>query len=903
MNETLNKSFIKFIPFDQNVLEVALSEISEENTLLLFPTRRSKQKAQKLYQPNWDFTEHKFLTMDEWKESLSASDKPILKEEKRTLALYLSLSDDAKRFFKINTYHQSIAFAQNIFKFWEEITEELVADENIIEILSQKQTAGNWQLETFEFLKTIKENYLHFLNGTNFTDYLFTRNTDNFPANIEYSKIVVVNQFYFTKFEKKLLKEFKENVIILSQIPQECFDEDTLTISNFDARHIEPFVQNKLKLYTSSQPLEMIMQLVSNLENNETVIDFQFERQPYASLLSRQKFAIPAKSNFSTTRIFRFFQIIHDIFNSINRDGKPFLLSMQSLLDAFVNDEFWEYFVAEPIRREDLRTFLFKLVDRDFKFIDLEYFDNKEHKQDFEKIFSFLQKFKQVNDLKDFIKFLTNEIDIDLLLSPDKDKTNIVEVFFTALSDFASLEDISLITNWKDIFPKEPAANFLKLWLDYLKAKEIKYELETDGNRISVTSLQDTRNLQFNEVFILNVVEGILPDRKHTQFLFSENQRKQLGLKTYEDITMRDKYYFYRLVACSRNVSAFTRKNLQGNIEISSFLEELKMQDLVEEVESGNFNLLHQHLFRELIEDKDIPKKNIITDDFFSFKHIHFPENKLNLSFYRWEKLKNNPFEYYLEYSANIKAREPEINNDFSSKLIGSIAHNIINLVVKRMLENNSNSFNFIHNTKLYVDQAVEHYIKYDRYFKYISPHNFSNNYFSNIFVPILKNGIENFFYRLHNDLKLSDKPISLFPETVRTMGKKYFDLDDLEIHLHGRSDLRIHTQNQKFIFDFKTGNTDYSKLKRFGRQLQFYELIYYLIDSPSMIDDISSYLFFIEQKDMKSISKRLDMKSEITDVLQNIIENGFMVSERKNTYEEIDITRRDLKMKTELIK
>ena len=159
MNETLNKGCIKFIPFDQNVLEVALSEISEENTLLLFPTRRSKQKAQKLYQQNWDFTEHKFLTMDEWKESLSASDKPILKEEKRTLALYLSLSDDVKRFFKINTYHQSIAFTQNIFKFWEEITEELVADENIIEILSQKQTAGNWQLETFEFLKTIKENY------------------------------------------------------------------------------------------------------------------------------------------------------------------------------------------------------------------------------------------------------------------------------------------------------------------------------------------------------------------------------------------------------------------------------------------------------------------------------------------------------------------------------------------------------------------------------------------------------------------------------------------------------------------------------------------------------------------------------------------------------------------------
>ena len=143
---------IKYIPLNQNILQTALAEISGDKCLLLFPTRKSKREAQKLYQPVWDFSEHQFQTMDEWKESLFISDKPILKEEKRTLALYQSLSIESKEFFKIHSYHQSIEFAHNFFGFWEEILEELVSYNSITEVLSAKQTSGDWQLNTFEHL-------------------------------------------------------------------------------------------------------------------------------------------------------------------------------------------------------------------------------------------------------------------------------------------------------------------------------------------------------------------------------------------------------------------------------------------------------------------------------------------------------------------------------------------------------------------------------------------------------------------------------------------------------------------------------------------------------------------------------------------------------------------------------
>ena len=53
----------------------------------------------------------------------------------------------------------------------------------------------------------------------------------------------------------------------------------------------------------------------------------------------------------------------------------------------------------------------------------------------------------------------------------------------------------------------------------------------------------------------------------------------------------------------------------------------------------------------------------------------------------------------------------------------------------------------------------------------------------------------------------------------------------------------------------------------------------------------------------MTDIFKRIDLKDVIKVALQNIIDNGFTLADKKDTYEDIEITRRDLKMKAELIK
>ena len=908
----------KFVGFDENLIQKIIAENQDKSCLLLFPTQASKKEAKKIFLQNWNFNESEFLTMDEWKELIFPTSFPVLKEEKRSLMFYKALSKDDKEFFNISNYFQSIELSNNFFNFWNEIMEERVSNENIEQVLSYKQTAGNWQSETFEQMKKIKTRYYHLLQEEKFTDKIFLHNIDDMQTNTKFNRIVVVNQFYFTTLEKKILNKFDEEVLVYLQLPESVFDKNEMNVlNNFDASMIKQHLKNKVKVIHSSEQFRMIACLLSEIDNNQknTVIDFKFNLQPYSGFLSHRFFSISNTIPFTNTVIFRFFQITLNLLNSIVWEGKPFLLSLQQVLNATLSDEFLSCFVQEKIRREQIRTFLFELIDNDFQYFDLDYFfqNENEFKNEFEQLFIFLQKTQNIKSIATLIEFINTEIDIEKLVAEESRKTDILKVFYELLADFASIEEIGIIPDWSSIFSSNITTNILQLFLEYMKSKQTRYELdEVAENRIQITSLQDSRNLNFENVYILNVIEGILPAAKRTQFLLSENQRSKLGLKTYEDIKLRDKYYFYRLLTCCENAVVFTRSNLEENIEVSSFIEELKLHDLVEETDNSNEkNNLYELVFSSLLNKNNysLPDINKISSDFFTIPHEQsdFPDNRLALSFYKWDKLKRNPFEYYIEHIAGIKARNPQVLNDFSSKLIGTISHNIFALIWNRLIEvyhGNTIHHNFMYNTKNYVEQAIEHFLKYNKKLKYLSPHNYSENYFRNIFIPILKDGIANFFYRLHNDLQFTDNSISVFPETGKVTQKKFFDLDEIEISLRGRSDLRIHTADDElYIFDYKTGSSNNKKIRKYNEQLQFYEFINYLIESPEVENKLNSYLFFIEEKNLTKLTKKIDLKETITEVVQSILENGFSLAGSKDEYEDIEITRRDLKMKMELMK
>ena len=296
---------IKYIPLNQNILQAALKELDSAKCLLLFPTRKSKQEAQKLYQPDWDFSKHKFLTMDEWKDEIFHSKLPILKEEKRTLMFYKALTKENKNFFRIKTYFQSIELANNFFNFWEEITEEMISEDDINEILFSKNTANDWQLNTFQQLLQIKEQYYELLQKEQFSDTILLREINDLQFELNFDKIIIVNQFYFTEREKTILHKLDEKVLVYLQVTPEFYNEEELAFKkDFDAGVLQSVIKQKIKVITSLEQFQMIGDLLStiDLQQRNTIIDFKFNSRSYASFLSREHYSISNSLPFSASQ-------------------------------------------------------------------------------------------------------------------------------------------------------------------------------------------------------------------------------------------------------------------------------------------------------------------------------------------------------------------------------------------------------------------------------------------------------------------------------------------------------------------------------------------------------------------------------------------------------------------------
>ena len=893
----------EFVDFTEDIIVRALDGLAAKPVLMLFPTRQSKLRGMQMFQPRWDFTPHVFFTMDEWKESLQQHDRPLLREEKRTLTLYQSLSDEDKDFFHCHDYFLSIELAHQFFDFWQELAEECVEMDSVEKVLLQKQTAGDWQWQTFQRMRSIRDAYRAKLDDIHATDAIFSA-IDVPTLSSDFAEIRVVNQFYFTALEKQLLSHFDEIVTIYVQGPSSCYDSDRMQLTeDFGAHCLPPDCNERITVITSADEWEMLARMAElSKSGHPLMIDFKPNRQPYAGMLSPKIFSQPADTTFAATALYQFLQLVLDVYHSRVFDGSPFLLSLPALVQLFNADTAVSAMAPQAEVRQSIRQRLFYFIERSYQFIDFRALEREapEVRSTIMQVFHLVRRLDDVTDIPAFTSLLLQDFRADVLLASDAGKTDIYTQFYASLADFATLDEAAVIISWKRIFPTHTGAQILRLFLDYLKAKKLRYHFDDlPKHRIQCTSLQDTRNMNYPLVFVLNVVEGILPAARQQQFLLSEQQRKTLGLKTYGDIRLRDKYYFYRLLAGSGKSVLFTRLNSEKNIEVSSFVEELLLQGMAAEQPSPPLPSANAAACKALLGSADAKYAPCqLEDDFFSFTFDpgELAENTLPLSPTSWQQLAANPFEFYIQYIGSLRERAPRLDTDYTARLTGIISHGVFENIWQRLIEvyeGNKMHHNFLHTARNHALRGIQHYLTYDRNFRYYSPHNYSDIYFHKVFIPLLQRGVERFFYALHNQLHLSDTPLEVFIEGRDDAGFSLAMPHGVIIRFTGRPDLRIHTENgARIIIDYKTGAMDASRLKKYTEQLQFYELMFYPQRTGG--EDLESYLWFIEQKQMHRITNRISLEEAILEVWDGLEQDGFVIPPRRAPYERTDITRRD---------
>jgi len=918
----------RYIGFDENMLDLILEEHKEKPVCFVFPASQNMKVAINKFQQTWEFTPHQFITLQDWKEQLFTAEYPLLKEEKRTLAFYLSLTNGMKDYFKINNYFQSIELGQNFFKFWEEINEELVTEEQIREVILERESSGEWQQNSYAAFLKIREDYKKYCVSKRFSDAIFVRREKDLELKKSQLPLVVVNQFYYTKLEKKLLNAIPNSMIYLQMEP-ECFDEKELAVSyEFGAEHLKTAMTKEIKVIQTTDQQSMILSLFGKIREYQpdAVIDFRFNDQTYSHFFSPHYFSRPTGQSLKNSRIYKILKHLHNILSKSINIKKQQLLPLEPVLHAFYDREFCEA-VIPKMADFSIQKFLNSLAENDYQFIDLsgEFMAGRKLEEQVEfgikSFLKLLEKYSQIFSMQQLSEIVAT--DVQAFCSKwELDYSDLPEQIFTALPDFQAPADAGIITDYSDLFSlgrnqakaMAISSGIMKLFLDYLRFKEFSVTIaRQEKERIRITSLVDSRNLLYHNPIILNVTEGILPQSRKTPFLLTENQRNQLGLKTYEDIRLRDKYYFYRMIAVSDNPTLYTIKNIEANVDVSSFLEELKLRCDIPITVQKEDTMPLTGVYESFLKNSEykLPDREIVKNDVF-YKFVcnpenDFPDSAIKLGFYQWENLILDPMQYYLKQV--LKLREPmlEIRADFSEKFIGNLTHDIITLIWNRIIEVYEGDVihhNFLFTNKTYVSDAVDHLLRHDKQLLFKSPHNYSWLYFSQVFLPILKEGVENFFYRLHNDLELSDVKLKVIPETREVFEKKLNQKDaSLDIYLRMKADLRLETNNKKYIFDYKTGSPNSAKENRFKVQLQLYELLFYLIDNWNVMDEVSSSLFFVEAKQLYTVDYKRKPKEEVLEsiktitieAVKHILDKGYTIPKKLTALEDVELTRRDL--------
>ena len=947
-----------FCDFQENIIARALENEPAATTLFVFPTESSKALAMRHFQERWEFTTTQFLTIEELKELAFLADKPLLKEEKRTLAFFSALSEEDRLHFRARNYFQSIELAEHFFELWEEFNEEMVPPNRPRERFSDDENFLPWQQETYQRLLKIREQYRQSIETKNFSDTIFINNPQHFDMSFfeELQRIVFVNQFYYTNLEKFLLRQFAaagKIVRLYYQLPEEVVDKNTLAVSDFDISDMDAIRTKEIHLFEAPNHFSLLLKFFDIAEKTGVshVVDVGFQDRSYARFLSPAKFRLSRKIRFTETTVFRLLQTLSAILQNVTFDQKrqDYLLPLQSILEAALNEESF-HFIMNSVRetqqkfsQEEILDEIYRLISDDFRYVDFQsrFFKiqpNCNCREFILSLMKILSRLLQIRSLDELIRWVNHPqdgIDLEKVCSDfELHHSDIRTVFYQALGDFAAIEQVFFKKNadWAAFFKpdgrndaKSIPGGLLRLLVDYIKAKRVTIHSPADektvGNRISVSSLEDTRNISYSQVAVWNASEDVIPAPRKTPFLFTENQRRRLGLKTYEEVRARERYYFFRMIFNAQEVFLFSLKNIEQNIDVSSFVEELRvaLPDLcseTEQVEDRFYSEIYQLL---LPQTSETIRKQPADKKFYRIplkREIDFPNNVFELSYYRFADMTANLFVFFLRYIAGVDEIPDSVEEDFSVKFLGNFAHDVLNLLWSELVEKYAvleSGYDFSAIERETVKKAIAKVRNSEsNYYKF--PQTYAAIYFDEILSEIFLQQFIRFFEMMEEMFR--GKKIGAFPEkdygTIEERkAKRWIDRQEneggVEVRIKGRRDLLIEDHSEQatqfHIFDYKSGkNSDF-------RQLLFYELFYFLIEGKADSQNVHSYFFQIMEGKIKSLkdllkkkdkSEQIDLiKETILDALRRIQRDGFSLPELKSKLGPMQpITRGDLFLK-----
>ena len=216
---------------------------------------------------------------------------------------------------------------------------------------------------------------------------------------------------------------------------------------------------------------------------------------------------------------------------------------------------------------------------------------------------------------------------------------------------------------------------FWKLLMEILNTLKIPFSGEPLQG-LQVMGLLETRLLDFDNVYILSMNEGIMPRGNNSGSFIPYHLRKAFKLPCYEDDDANAAYNFYRLLQRAGNVTLIynTEAGALSGGEKSRFIMQIE-----KELVQANRNIKYNS--RILNADIEITKRQDITIDKLPGTAV-IPEDKRNFSPTILTSYIHCPLQFYFKKIAGLKEEE-SVEEYFSGGGFGSVLHQIMDIMYR----------------------------------------------------------------------------------------------------------------------------------------------------------------------------------------------------------------------------
>jgi hypothetical protein len=426
--------------------------------------------------------------------------------------------------------------------------------------------------------------------------------------------------------------------------------------------------------------------------------------------------------------------------------------------------------------------------------------------------------------------------------------------FFTIFQQLSNLNTtFGYITDIKTLY---------KFYKQLLQNEKLSFKGEPLSG-LQIMGMLETRVLDFKNLIITSVNEGILPASKSDNSFIPFDIKKEVGLPTYKEKDAIFSYHFFRLLQRAENIYLIynTEADAYGSGEQSRFLTQL---EILKENEIEKF-VVSPKVNKTKNEFKELPKNEILISELKQLASKGLTPTSLTTYIL-------NPFEFYRQKVLKIREVE-EVEETIAANTLGTIIHKTLEAlyIPYKGVYLTTYAINIMKNKvsdemqKWFISAYGNNITSGKNLLIYKVAHQFIDNFLAQE-ISLIKQGKQIKIIALEHDL---ETPLTIegldFPILLKGQVDRIDEIDGI-IRIIDYKTGKV-AQSQLNIKDWNLLNSDYKYSKSF--QVLFYALLYTQINAIDL-DNTLLESGIISFKNLRSGFLKVNKKSISKDDLYN---------------------------------